>query len=45
MPVWLDEPGNPVAPPVSTADAAVQGPLVVMCGWTIRTGTVEVVEW
>lgn len=45
VPVWLDESGNSVDPPMSTADAAAVGVLVAVGGWAAVAGMLALACW
>lgn len=45
VPVWLDESGNVVAPPLSAVDSVTTAALVAVCGWLTAVGLLAFVCW
>jgi hypothetical protein len=43
--VWLDESGNPVDRPMSTADVVSAGVLVAVSGWLAAVGLLALASW
>ena len=43
--VWLDESGDPVDPPMSTADVVSAGVLVAVLGWLAAAGLLAFTAW
>jgi hypothetical protein len=43
--VWLDESGQPMAPPLSTADAVMTGVVTALFGWCVAVGLLALACW